>query len=643
MTPPGIGARVIFAAVMPMLVLAAILTTIYTHAQLDDIEQTHVGRATALARQLAAASEYAVFSGNTDALQRLVLATLEEEAVASIRVVDAAGLELAGSHLPEHALPPLEVLPGQRNFQRVDHELIRIVEPIRPASVVLDEHPAELAIEPAPQTHDAPFLGNVVVDISRAPIRQKHAALIQQGLLVVALVFIGALALAVALSQGVSRPIRQVARTVARIGQGNFDERVPLIGGGSLGELANGVNQMATKLAATHADLNQQIEQATAELRARKDEAEQASIAKTRFLAAASHDLRQPMHALGLFITELSQHRLAPASRHLVTQISASSSAMADLLDSLLDLSRLEAGMVQPRIRPFPLQSVFERIESAFRPEAITRGIRFRIHPSHLWTRSDPVLLERILGNLVSNALRYTPSGSVLLGCRRHQGQIVLQVRDNGIGIPRASQSIIFREFVQLNNPERAKDKGLGLGLAIVARLAELLTHPVSLSSSPERGSIFSCTLPLHASELQESDDTSQRAPGDIAGLRVWLFDGDTLALRSMEGLLTSWGCRVRTAASLDQLAASCGGIGSLPAPDAVICDLRLPGALDGVRTISRVRAQFRPPPAAALVTGDTSPDITRLAQDAALPLMIKPLRPARLRAFLNRVGASHE
>lgn len=632
----GIGARVVLAAVLPMLVVALLLTTFYTGAQLKDIEEAHVARARAFARQLGAASEYAVFSGNREALQQLTGATVAEDGIVAISVRDSDGELLAHTHTPEAVnLPAFKGLETRPQVYRYG-ELMRVIEPIAPAALALDDTFSP-AVASGTQRLEQP-LGNVVVDFSTLPIRRKHQELRRQGFFVVGMVLVGTLLLALLMSRSVSVPIRDVARTVKRVGQGRFNERVPIMGGGSLRTLAEGVNQMARELATTHADLNQRIAAATAELRARKDEAEQANVAKTRFLAAASHDLRQPMHALGLFIAELAQHDLPPAPRRLVSQIDASATAMADLLDSLLDISRLDAGVVQPRPRPIALQPVFDHVLAAQAPEARARGVRLRIRPTDAWTRSDPVLLERILGNLVCNAVRYAPDGNVLVACRRRRGRLSVEIRDNGIGIPKASQAIIFREFVQLHNPERAREKGLGLGLAIVIRLAEMLDHTIRLDSAPGQGSVFYCELPDLSGEVVEVAEEATRQPGDLEGVHVAIIDDDPLALRSMESLLRSWGCKVTADRDLDRVFAA---LKRTPrSPRVVICDLRLAGPYNGVEAIRRLRARFDASLPAALVTGDTGPDTLALAQEAGLPLMHKPLRPARLRAFLNRVTA---
>lgn len=635
----GIGARIVIAAMLPLLALALVLTVYYASAQFANLEEAHVARGRALARQVAAASEYAVFSGDRATLQRVATAALAEDGVLAVAVVDRDGQLLALNRLDAHPRADLIASAhGARELQ--DDSMHRIVAPIIAGSVELDDPLSSIALAGA-QARSAPDrLGSVFIDLSRQPVLDERAALQRNGAIVVGVALIGALALAIAMSRSVSRPIREVAATVERIGQGHFTERAPILGGGSIQTLAQGVNRMAEELAASHAELNQRIEAATAELRARKDEAEMANIAKTRFLAAASHDLRQPMHALGLFIAALAEQNLDPRANHLIEQIGASASAMEDLLDSLLDISRLDAGVLEPRRQPVPLQMLFDRIRTNLQRDIGERNVKLFIRRTEAWAESDPVLLERIVANLVSNAVRYSPGGRVLVCARPAKGRIRIEVRDNGMGIPRESHALIFQEFVQLGNPERARGKGLGLGLAIVSRLTALLDHQLSLRSEPGRGSVFGITLAA-ASSASLSPLSAERTPGDLAGIHVVIIDDDPLALTSLEVLLRSWDC---TVTSGTDLAAVVGALdtGARP-PQVVLSDLRLGSELGGIGTVAALRSRYGRNLAAALVSGDTLPDALRMAQEAGLPLLHKPLRPAKLRAFLMRCSASND
>ncbi len=235
------------------------------------------------------------------------------------------------------------------------------------------------------------------------------------------------------------------------------------------------------------------------ELRAQKAAAEAANVAKSRFLAVASHDLRQPLHALGLFVEALQEGALPPQERQLIGNIRRTVDTMGELFDELLDISRLDAGVVRARVETFALATVFDRLRVQFEPLALQKGLQLHVCATSMIVRSDPRLLSRILSNLLANAIHYTERGRVVLGCRRRSGLARVEVWDTGRGIPHDKHSDIFQEFAQLENPDREQGKGLGLGLAIVAGLARLLDHAVELRSQVGRGSMFAITLPRGA------------------------------------------------------------------------------------------------------------------------------------------------
>lgn len=632
----GVRARVLLVAVLPMLVVALLLTVFYTSSRLADIEEAHIARGKAYARQLVAASEYAVFSGNHDALQKLTEASLAEEGLAGVMIIDLFSETLARSGRLDRSLPTQQELLDTSAYLG-NARTMRVIEPIYASQASLGSELNDDAFRSG-NTVVTPILGNVIVDLGRDAVEAKRRDLLRTGMLTVFAALLGTLLLATSMSRGVSGPIRRIAEAVSRIGKGQFDERVPPVGGGSLRMLAEGVNQMAAELAGMHAQMSARIDEATAELRTRKEEAENANTAKSRFLAAASHDLRQPMHALGLFISELSQCRLEAPARRLLSKVAASAEAMEDLLDSLLDISRLDAGALEPNVRAFPLQPILERIAATQSATALENGVTLRIRPTWAWCVSDPVLFERVLGNLVSNAVRYSPGGTVLVACRARGNQWRIEVRDNGIGIPPQAQEVIFQEFVQLQNPERSRDKGLGLGLAIVRRLTDMLGHTLELRSAPGRGSAFAVTLPAGNIEDVAAREEEPREPGDLGGLRIVVIDDDPLVLTAMESLLDSWGCDVVAAPDLRGAQERLDALGKTP--QAIISDHRLARGSTGVEVIRKLRQRYGAELPAALITGDTGPDALGMAEREGYPVLHKPLRPARLRALLNRFAA---
>jgi PAS domain S-box-containing protein len=362
------------------------------------------------------------------------------------------------------------------------------------------------------------------------------------------------------------------------------------------------------------------------ELMEKKEEAERSSLAKSRFLAAASHDLRQPLHALTLFAAELENVVNKPSQRRLSHQISRAADAMGDLLEALLDISRLDIAGIEAQAQAFPLDAVLRRICDGHRESARAAGLRLVCPPTSLWVRSDPDMLQRMLGNLVANAIRYTPQGSILVGARRAGAEVRIEVRDSGIGIAAEHQSNIFEEFFQVANEERDAGKGLGLGLAIVDRLAKALGHRVTVSSSPGRGSTFSIHLPRALpAPLAASDDE----PGwsEIVAAHVLVISINEPVCESLGALLRSWGCYVSEAHDADEITVAMED----ELPDVIVCDDCCYAATR--RQMELIDAAERPP---LILIGQIAEDGSdRFAISGRLP---KPVRPARLRALLRHL-----
>lgn len=372
-------------------------------------------------------------------------------------------------------------------------------------------------------------------------------------------------------------------------------------------------------------------------LRQEKERAEDASRDKTRFLASASHDLRQPVHALTLFADALRVEPTTARGRALLADMGQSIHALTQLLESLIDISRLDAGVVKPAPGHFALRPLLERLHAEYLPQARAQGLAFAVNGEDRIAYSDPVLLEAILRNLISNAINYTPAGRVDVTCAYRDQAVHIDVRDTGIGIPHDRHREIFREFYQLNNPERDRSKGLGLGLAIVARLAALLGHRIELRSAPGEGSCFSVVLPegdaLAVAKTAVANDMFE--PQDLRGMRVLVVDDEVAARRAVRALLENWGCHASLAASgAEALDAVSGG----EVPDAIIADYRLTGGKTGVDVIESVCRAIGSAVPALIVTGDTDPRRIREAQSSGHTLMHKPVQPGKLRAYLRRV-----
>jgi two-component system, sensor histidine kinase len=371
-------------------------------------------------------------------------------------------------------------------------------------------------------------------------------------------------------------------------------------------------------------------------LSAAKEEADRSNVAKSRFLAAASHDLRQPLHALGLFAGALEDGVRDPEARDLVSKIQDSTRALEEMFDALLDVSRLDAGVMDVHVTDLSLLPLLQRLEAEFTPQAQRKGLRLRVMPSRLAVRSDPVLLSRIMQNLVSNAVRYTDRGRIVVGCRRRGGQVRLEVADTGRGIAPERRGEIFEEFHRVETDPARTGEGLGLGLSIVERLARLLDHRIEVDSTPGRGSVFRITVPRASRGAPASEQPAPHAPLHLGGVSVLVVDDDVTVLDATRQQLERWGCRVRAAPSAveacdpERLAAA--------SPDVIVADYQLAGGATGIEAIAAIRVMLGRPVPAVLVTGATSPDALGAARAGGFPLLHKPLAPAKLRAALTQL-----
>lgn len=377
------------------------------------------------------------------------------------------------------------------------------------------------------------------------------------------------------------------------------------------------------------------------QLHAEKEIAENATRDKTLFLASASHDLRQPLHAMSLFADALEGRLQNPEDRLVLARLHESLNAMRKLFNALLNISRLDAGTVEPQIQDFRLVQLLERLHVDYARQAQERNLEWLYLSTQAVVRTDPVLLENMLRNLIGNAIRYTPRGYVGIACREVEGWLRIEIEDSGVGIPAEKHTEIFREYRQLGNPERDSSKGLGLGLAIVERLARLLDHRIELRSEPGLGSCFSVILPLGsvadiAPEFDGLPGGKTTAESDLVGMLVLVIDDQAAVLEGMRAMLGRWGCEVILADTEEAAVAVIKQ--TQRKPDLIIADYRLRGDCTGSQAIDRVRGELGESIPAMIVTGDTGPERLREAQASGHMLMSKPVAPARLRAFLRTV-----
>ena len=366
---------------------------------------------------------------------------------------------------------------------------------------------------------------------------------------------------------------------------------------------------------------------------------EQTSRMKSQFLAAASHDLRQPLHAQALFLAELQARIRDPKSKTILGFLKNSMDGMRELFNALLDMSKLDAGIIKPSLETFPASYLLNKLNSEFQPQMHRRGIAFRVAPCQYSVHSDPALLERILRNLLSNALRYTTSGAVFMGCRRRGKRLRIEIRDSGVGIPFEQQDTIFKEFYQLDNPERDKEKGLGLGLAIVKRLSCLLDHPVHLSSLPGMGSTFAIDVVLSdKTEAHKNLETTRaQTENRLNGTAVLVIEDDVIVRQAMLGLLRDWGCKPIVVSSAQEALNT-----SIQPPQIIIADYRLRNGKTGIEAINTIQHHYQTAVPAILITGDTAPECMREAEASGYRLLYKPVQPSQLLALLNQIRSKN-
>jgi two-component system, sensor histidine kinase len=379
-------------------------------------------------------------------------------------------------------------------------------------------------------------------------------------------------------------------------------------------------------------------------LREAHAEAERANRAKSRFLAAASHDLRQPLQAAHLFAAALRIGLQESGDLELLDSIEDSLKAANELLDALLDVSRLDAGVLAPKLRKFAVADLLDQIETEFSEAAREKRLRLRVMLSSATIHTDPTLLGRILRNLVSNAIRYTERGRVLVGCRRASDRLAIEVWDTGIGIAPDKIERIFEEFYQIGNPERDRTRGLGLGLAIVAGVAKLLDHPIEVRSEPGRGSIFRVLVPLTEPHDQMIAASSPRPPAPAfrpSGALLLAIDDDPDQREATKALFGRLGYQVLVAESAPAALAKLTE--SSLTPDAIVADYRLRDGRTGADAISYIRRQLGHNVPGLILTGDTEPARLAEASASGFELLHKPIEAHLLQGAIERLLSARQ
>jgi len=406
-------------------------------------------------------------------------------------------------------------------------------------------------------------------------------------------------------------------------------------------ELEQRVEERTRELVEVNDRLWQEIrvrEQAEKAAQLAQEEAEEANRSKDKYLAAASHDLLQPMNAARLLIAALQERDLPDAEAGLVDRVHVALDGAEQLLTDLLDISKLDQNAVRPELQSFPVGRLLDALRSEFEPVAEAAGLGFKVHHRNLWITSDPRLLTRILRNFLSNAFRYTDTGGVLLGIRRQGSNLLLQVWDTGSGIPADKQDSIFQEFCRLTHHPTRK-AGVGLGLAIVDRIAHMLEHPLGLKSVLGSGSCFEVSVPLASDVSYNLNGMAPSAvvePDAIAGHRVLVLDNDPEILASMEALLSGWGVEIELAQTLEQALAGC----QRQCSDLVLADYHLECTHTGLELRAMLDAHGLSDIPMVMLTADRSSDTRKAFRDAGVQVLNKPLKPGKLRALMTHLLA---
>ena len=365
---------------------------------------------------------------------------------------------------------------------------------------------------------------------------------------------------------------------------------------------------------------------------------EQANREKSRFLASASHDLRQPMHALGLFTATLEKRLVDTPLQPLVKNMIRSIDALEQSFTSMLDISKLDAGVIEPNLQSFPIRDLFRVLHMHCAGQAEELGLGMRFKAGGKIVMSDPHLLERVLSNLIHNAIRYTQEGGIVVVARTRASAVSIEVWDTGIGISEEELPKVFDEFYQVGNPGRDRSRGLGMGLAIVKRLVLLMGHQLEVVSTPGRGTVF--RILIKATEFDEMDNlvvAADTVPSPIDSSRTLLLIDDEESIRvGMSDLLQTWGYHVLTAATIQEACTEVRRHAGVI--DIVVSDLRLANDEDGIDAIERVRAVYGAPLPALLITGDTSPDEVKRVHSSGHQVLFKPVRTRELYAVLRSV-----
>jgi signal transduction histidine kinase len=603
----SLAQQLVLLAVLPAALATLGAIVVLTRQHLENVTELMRTSGQTVALQVATLAQTPLNQMDRRALQRTALAGTSQPHVQQVQIRTADGEILANAETPD----------------RHRGEGLRVLSPV--------------------MGDDGIRTGEVMVEISLDAVTDARKAVYFNVLMVLVASLAGVGLAGWWAARRISAPIRRLGEAVDRLGAGE-DASVSVAGTSEVRRLQHGFNQAASALAESRRLLQSRIGEATAELARKNQQLELASQAKTRLLAAASHDLRQPLHALTLFADGLANDETDPVRLTRIGHIRECVESLDRLFSELLNLSQLDAGVLQPQWSDFPLDRLFDEISRNFRPVAEQQGLRLVARKTDAWVRCDYVMLSRILNNLVSNSLRHTVEGGVLIGARRRGRGIRIDVLDTGVGIAPQHQERVFEEFFQVDPLRKpGATRGMGLGLSTVQRLAALLNTRVELNSVPQQGTCVRLLVrgaePIAASvgTLANGELAALmpplETPARLDGVRVLVIDDERTILEGLQVVIGSWGAQVMAAQTRAEALAWADSWDE--PPEVVLSDLLLQGGDNGLDVLAALERHPRgigERTARLLVTGETKPDRLREVAQAGIMVLYKPVSPRALR-----------
>ena len=600
--------RMAFVALVPTLVTAALLVTLLTQRQLVNLHRLAQSNADAIATQTASVSVQPLRAMRLRELLRIAESIGELPHVARVQIRTADG----------------QILADHRTADDDGRDLTRVIRPVTDTEQAVPR-----------------VIGSVLVDVSLRDAVAAQRASLHHALVALLLSLLVAGVIGWQVACWISAPLRHLAAAVGRLGEDDQPVSVPVTDRTEIGELQRGFNHAAAALFESRRGLRERIEEATRELALKNTALEAAGETRSRFVAAAAHDVRQPLYALTLFSAALAVDEHDPQRLDRIAHIQECAHSLDHLFGELLDLSRLEAGAVQVETSEFPLNAVLVEVGRTFAIVAEQRSLELRVHPTDDWVRTDRTMLTRMLNNLLGNALRFTHHGGALVGARRSGANLRIEVWDTGSGMAPEHLPHVFDEFYRIDDHAdggfaNGSRSGLGLGLATVQRLAQLLGTEVKVASRPGKGSVFHFELPMVGAHALVPPAREEPA-GDLAGRRVLVLDDDPAILSGISFLLRSWGCDAAVAEDHQQAQEA---IENWPGPvDIVICELHLRSGERGIDLFAELDRLYERDGevrfARLLVTGETRAGRLQEVITGKLPVLYKPVSPQRLRSAM--------